>query len=139
MPTKVVKKRPRKKRKKRGHYQRGEYTSTKTGQVCKHRSGWERKYMEWLDANPEVHSWSYELIAIEYTSNKKTGKVRKYYPDFSVTYVDGTHKLIEVKPKRKLDQAVIVKKAMAAVEWCRTHCMTYEIVTEVQLKELGLL
>ena len=79
------------------------------------------------------------MIAIEYTSNKKTGKVRKYYPDFSVTYVDGTHKLIEVKPKRKLDQAVIVKKAMAAVEWCRTHCMTYEIVTEVQLKELGLL
>ena len=136
MPTK---KKLRKKRKKRSRYQRGEYASKKTGRVYKYRSGWEAKYMEWLDSNPDVHSWSYELIAIEYLSNKKTGKVRKYYPDFSVTYMDGTHKLIEVKPKRKLDQATVIKKALAAIEWCRTHGMTYEIVTEVQLKEMGLL
>lgn len=127
------------KKKRKGRYQRGEYTSTKTGKLCKHRSGWERKYMEYLDANPDVISWHYELLAIEYISNKKSGKIRKYYPDFTVTWNDGTMKVIEIKPKRKLDQAIIIKKAEAAYTWCRTHGATYEIITEVELKQLGLL
>ncbi len=133
------KKKTSKKRKKRGRYQRGEYTSKMSGHVYKYRSGWEAKYMEHLDANPNVHSWSYELLAIEYLSNKKTGKVRKYYPDFSVTMIDGVLRIIEIKPKKKLTQSIIMKKTIAAREWCRTHGAVYEILTEVELKELGLL
>jgi hypothetical protein len=131
---------PKKKRKKKrkGHYIRGTYTSPIAGE-CKFRSGWEYRLMIHLDANPEVEFWSYEKTVIEYVSNVRTKKVRKYYPDFLVRYKDGRTELIEVKPKRKLEQAVIKKKMAAALLWCAEHGMTYRIVTEIQLKELGLL
>lgn len=92
-----------------------------------------------LDASPDVEFWSYEKTVIEYVSNVRTKKIRKYYPDFLVRYKDGRTELIEVKPKRKLEQAVIKKKMAAALLWCAEHGMTYRIVTEIQLKELGLL
>jgi hypothetical protein len=95
--------------------------------------------MEYLDASSDVLTWHYEALAIEYTSNVRSGKKRKYYPDFTVTMLDGTMRVIEVKPKRKLEQAIVIKKAIAAKEWCRTHGATYEILTEVELKVLGLL
>ena len=96
------------------------------------------KVIKTQDLEPSVHSWDYECLSIEYTSNRKTGKVRKYYPDFSVTYSDGHQEIIEIKQKRKLEQAVVIKKATAAREWCRQHGSTYRLITEIELKELGL-
>ena len=126
-------------RKKKSRYHRGEYLSTKTGKLCKYRSGWEHKFMMYLDACEQVVSWNYELLIIEYLSNKKTGKTKKYYPDFSVTYQDGTLKVIEIKQHRKLTQVTVIKKAVAAREWCRNHGAIYEILTEHELKSLGVL
>jgi hypothetical protein len=133
----TVKKRRKKKRKSR--YQRGEYTSSKTAQVCKYRSGWEEKMMQYLDSHPDVVTWTYEQTIIEYISNIRTKKIRKYYPDFCVNYSDGRVEIIEVKPKRKLDQATVKKKMTAALSWCAERGMTYRIITEDVLKELGLL
>lgn len=131
---------PKKRKKKRkGHYHRGEYTSTKTGQVCRFRSGWEEKYMVHLDTNPDVETWSYEQTIIEYISNIRTKKVRKYYPDFYVRYSDGRTEIVELKPKRKLEQAVVKKKTRAAIIWCVANMMTFRILTEVELKGMGLL
>lgn len=129
----------RKKKKRRGHYQRGVYTSTKTGQVCKFRSGWEEKVMVYLDSEPLVVTWSYEQTVIEYVSNIRTKKVRRYYPDFLVTFSDGHSEVIEVKPKRKLDQMTVKKKTAAAQTWCESRGMTYRILTEIELKDMGLL
>jgi TnsA endonuclease N terminal len=130
----------RKRRKKRrGHYQRGEYTSTKSGQVCKFRSGWEEKVMVHLDGDPEVETWTYEQTVIPYVSNIRTKKVRKYYPDFLVKYRDGRTEVIEVKPKRKLEQLTVRKKADSARTWCSDHGYVYRILTEIELKDLGLL
>jgi hypothetical protein len=131
---------PKKKRKKKrkGHYIRGTYTSPIAGE-CKYRSGWELKVMVYLDENPEVEAWSYEKTVIEYVSNVRSKKIRKYYPDFFVKYKDGRTELIEVKPKRKLEQLTVKKKADAAREWCKVNGLTYKILTEVELKDLGLL
>jgi len=129
----------RRKRKKKKRYHRGEYTSTKTGELCKFRSGWEEKFMVYLDGNQDVKSWSYETLAIEYVSNNRTKKSRKYYPDFIVEYCDGRVEVIEIKPKRKLEQAAVIKKAAAAAEWCKTQGATYKILTEIELKNIGLL
>ena len=132
-------KKPLKRRKKRkGHYHRGTYTSPIAGE-CKYRSGWEQKYMVHLDENPDVVIWSYEKLVIEYVSNNKTQKIRKYYPDFQIEYKDGSKVVVEVKPSRKLNQAIIVKKTKAAKEWCMMHNMTYKILTEIELKDMGLL
>ena len=95
--------------------------------------------MDYLDADPNVVSWSYEKLVIEYVSNKKTKKVRKYYPDFQVEYKDGKKVIIEIKPSRKLGQATVVKKIRAAKEWCTTHGVTYKVLTEIELKDMGLL
>lgn len=135
MPTKILKR----KRKKKSRYHRGEYTSCKSGQVFKFRSGWEHKYMEYLDSLQDVESWSYEKLVIQYISNKKTGKLRKYYPDFYVVMKDGTKLVIEIKQKRKLDQATVKKKTKAAEVWCLTNRAVYKILTEIELKDLGLI
>jgi hypothetical protein len=92
-----------------------------------------------LDENPDVVSWSYEKLIIEYISNKKTKKVRKYYPDFQVEYKDGTKVVIEIKPSRKLNHPMVIKKVRAAKEWCTTHEVTYKVLTEIELKDMGLL
>ena len=131
-------KKTKKKRRRRGHYHRGTYNSPIAGE-CKYRSGWEQKFMMYLDNNPEVEAWTYEKVVIEYLSNVRSKKIRKYYPDFFVRYRDGKEEIIEVKQKRKLDQAVIKKKAEAATLWCGAHGMTYRILTEIELKDMNII
>lgn len=125
-------------KKKRGRYHRGTYTSTKAGE-CKFRSSWEEKFMHYLDNNPDVASWSYEKLIIEYISNKKTGKIRKYYPDFFVEMSNGERLVIEIKQKRKLTAVAVKKKAAAAEQWCMMHDASYKIITELELKDMGLI
>lgn len=129
---------PRKKKKRRRGYKRGLYLSRVAGE-CKFRSSWEEKFMIYLDNDASVRTWSYEKTIIEYVSNKKTQKIRKYYPDFYVEYLDGTKKVIELKQKRKLDQATVKKKASAAEVWCANIGATYIILTEIELKNMGLI
>jgi hypothetical protein len=128
----------RKKRRRRG-YHRGDHVSTRTGEVFTYRSGWEQKYMVYLDSDPAVEHWTYEQTRIEYVSNIRTKKTRCYYPDFYVKYLDGREEIVEVKPKRKLDQATVKKKADAARQWCSDRGMTYRMLTEIELKNMGLL
>lgn len=128
----------RTRRKRKRHYHTGAYTS-KVGNVCKYRSGWELKYMEYLDASPDVLSWSYESIKIPYVSNVRTKKVRNYLPDFCVEYVDGHKEIVEIKPSRRVHQVKVQKKLLAAGDHCRAHGLALVIITEVELKGLGLL
>lgn len=95
--------------------------------------------MSYLDHCPEVVSWTYEQTVIEYVSNIRTKKVRRYYPDFYVKYSDGREEILEVKPKRKLEQRVVKKKIDAAQIWCVDRGMTFRILTEEDLGELGLI
>lgn len=128
----------KKRKKKRRGYHRGLYTSPIAGE-CKFRSSWEEKYMKHLDSNSEVAKWSYESFFIEYLANKTTGKMRKYYPDFLVEMKDGSKFVVEIKQKRKLEQLVVRKKTKAAEEWCVSHGAIYKLLTEIELKQLGIL
>lgn len=128
----------KRKRRRKGHYKRGLHESVKGGQ-CKYRSGWELKYIEHLDASPDVKSFMYEGVSIEYVSNVRSGKVRRYIPDFLVEYVDGSKRLVEIKPSKRLVQATIQKKLRAARAWCETHGVTLEVITEFELRALRLL
>lgn len=128
----------KRRRKKKSRYQRGIHASPIAGE-CKFRSGWEQKYMIFLDAHADVASWSYEKLIIEYISNKSTGKIRKYYPDFYVELKNGTKFVVEIKQKRKLDSANVKKKSEAAKLWCHHHGMTFLMLTEIELKQLGVI
>jgi hypothetical protein len=95
--------------------------------------------MLYLDSNTEVEVWSYEKIVIPYISNIRSKKERKYYPDFFIQFFDGRKEVWEIKPKRKINQLTIKKKTAAAEKWCQENGMTYKIITETELKDMGLL
>lgn len=95
--------------------------------------------MHHLDADPNVLTWSYEKLIIEYVSNQRTGKVRKYYPDFLIEMKDGVKVVVEIKQRRKLDNMIVKKKIAAATEWCSTHGATYKVLTELELRQLGVI
>jgi len=123
---------------KRRNYKLLEYTSVKAG-LCKLRSGWEREYLEWLDNNPDAVTVEYEKLYILYTSNLRTKRQRRYYPDFVVTWSDGRTEIIEVKPFKRITGQIVRKKAAAAKAWAAQNGMTYKFMTEKDLKPLGLL
>ena len=127
----------RRRKRKGGHYHRGLHVSPKAGE-CKFRSGWEQAYMIWLDSNVDVTSYTYEKTIIEYVSNKKTGKIRKYFPDFLVEYSDHSE-LIEIKPAKRLEQARVKKKLAAAELWCTAHGIVFRVITENELRPMGLI
>jgi hypothetical protein len=95
--------------------------------------------MRHLDSNADVKIWSYENLVIPYVSNVRTGRLRNYYPDFYVEMHDGQKILIEIKPSKKLTQAIIKKKVAAAQQWCSEHGVTYKILTEIELKVMGII
>lgn len=95
--------------------------------------------MQHMDQDVSVASYLYEGLAIPYVSNLRTGKLRNYFPDLLVTMADGTRRLIEVKPSRKLAHATVKKKLNAAQQWCSDNSCSLEIVTEHVLKAMGLL
>lgn len=129
----------KKRRRRKKRYHTGSYTSTKTGQECHYRSSWELSYLKHLDADPTVKEFLYETVVIPYVSNLRTKKVRRYYPDFFVSYADGRKVLVEIKPKRRLSLARVQKKLAAAEAFCRVHGMALVVLTEHELKGLGLL
>lgn len=120
-------------------YKTGDYTSTKSGKTYTYRSGWERLYMVWLDKNPDVVEWSYEEILIRYISNQRTRRVRKYIPDFSVMWKDGHKDLVEIKPLNKVNKVTNKKKFRFAENWCLTNDHKFVILTEHELKGLGVM
>ena len=69
-----------------------------------YRSGWEAKFMSYLDSHPDVLEWSSEEIAIPYLS-PIDGKYHRYFPDFVVKRKDRSGKIetlmVEIKPKKQ--------------------------------------
>jgi len=126
-------------KKKKNRYHTGIHHSPKCIQEIHYRSGWEDLFAKYLDENVDVISYEYESVIVPYINNVRSGMIRRYYPDFLVTYSNGTKKLIEIKPLRKLNQKQVQKKLAAAQIWCSEHGATLEVITENELRLLGLL
>lgn len=102
---------------------KGQYSSPKTGETYNFRSSWEKQYMEILDADQQVTTWDYEFQVIKYDLD---GKVRRYLPDFLVHCVDGSKKLVEVKPPTLRDTAMNEAKRASALKYCEKNGIRYE-------------
>lgn len=78
-----------------------------------YRSGWEAKFMAYLDGHPDVLEWSSEEIAIPYLS-PIDNKWHRYFPDFLVKRKDVHGKvetiMVEVKPKKQTRPPVKQKR-----------------------------
>jgi antitoxin component YwqK of YwqJK toxin-antitoxin module len=123
----IYKPRPPKKRRRKGDYYTGFHKSKKALTEVHYRSGWEKAVCLYLDLLTTVSSYAYEAIAIPYIANKRTGKIRHYFPDFLVMFTDGTKKLIEVKRKDKINTDKVKKKTEAAMSWCEKNNAIFEI------------
>jgi hypothetical protein len=121
-----------------------------------YRSGWELKFMMYLDSKNEVLSWGSEEVVIPYRS-PIDGKIHRYFTDFVVTKInkEGIKEtaVIEIKPSKQTKppkkQEKITKRYLtevktwgvneakwkAAAEYCMLKGWTFHIFTE---KELGI-
>jgi len=111
-----------------------------------YRSGWELKFMNYLDRQPDVISWSSEEVIIPYKS-PIDNKFHRYYPDFWVKTLKG-ESLIEIKPKRQTlppkenpkhrrrylkevkTWGINSAKFAAAEQFCRTKGWEWRIITD---------
>ena len=111
-----------------------------------YRSGWELKFMNYLDRQPDVISWSSEEVIIPYKS-PIDNRFHRYYPDFWVKTLKG-ESLIEIKPKRQTlppkenpkhrrrylkevkTWGINSAKFAAAEQFCRTKGWEWRIITD---------
>lgn len=135
---------PRKRRKKprvrktgrTSHYITGTYEAAKCKQPVKYRSSWELIVAKHLDDDPEVESFEYETIVIPYITSKTSMRIRKYFPDFIVSYKDGRTVIIEVKRQSALTQRTIMVKAEAATKYAKEKGWEYIFWTDKIINEL---
>jgi len=126
---------------KNGH-KHGTYTSSKTGIEMTYRSSWELATMKWLDANPDVQTYSYESLRIPYWILELSGvkQKRHYVPDFLVTFTDARKELWELKPAAFSNNTKTEIKQIAAKTWCFDNSVAlYRLLSKEQLKQLGIL
>lgn len=140
MATKIKKikrvKRVSKRKKRKRRYLTGVHTSPKCLTPIKYRSSWEKVACVHFDNDPKVIKYEYESVKIPYVSNKRTGKLLNYIPDFIVEYFDGTKVIIEIKREDKLNNIKVLQKAEAARLWAEKQNMSYLFWTQTVILPL---
>ena len=114
-----------------------------------YRSGWELKYMIYLDNHPDVLQWNSEEIVIPYRS-PVDGRIHRYFPDFLVK-TKHTTMIVEIKPKKQTKPPKKPKKVSrqyvsevmtwgvneakwkAAEEYCKDRLWQFRVFTEDHL------
>ncbi len=95
------------------------------------RSSYETSYARILDCDEDVVRFEYEPFEIEY----EFGGIKRFYnPDFLVWYIDHVE-LVEVKPKRFLNEERNPAKFTAAERFCLDKGIDFVVVTEDELDE----
>lgn len=115
-----------------------------------YRSGWELKFMLYVDKHPDIIEWGSEEIIIPYKS-PIDGKWHRYFPDFYIKTSKGDKIIIEIKPayqtkepvnkqrktKRYINEVMTwginSSKWKAAKEYCSDRKWQFKILTEKEL------
>jgi hypothetical protein len=120
--------------------------------IC--RSSWERAFCKWCDFNKNVVHWSSETVVIPYIS-KVDKKLHRYYVDFVVEFVDSKVVLFEIKPFKETQPPKVRKRTKrflyemktyatntskwkAASEFAKRKGVSFQILTEHELRKLGI-
>lgn len=110
------------------------------------RSSWELAYMSALDNSRMVSKWMSEPRNLKITYiNPLDRKLKHYWPDFLIQYIDGTIEIVEVKPLKEAslnkavsqyDKLMLVKniaKWQAAEQFAKKIGAKFRVVTEQQM------
>lgn len=118
------------------------------------RSSWELKFMNYLDAHPDVIQWSSEEFAIPYLS-PVDGRYHRYFPDFWIRQKNSQGNeevlVVEIKPEKQTQPPAVQKrqtkryinevvtwgvnsaKWQAAAQFCSKRSWKFRILTEQHL------
>lgn len=99
---------------------------TLKGGLIKYKSNWEKLFIEQIESDPKIIKFNYEPFSMKYIYDHQ----RNYIPDFEIIFIDGTKKLIEVKPNLFLEFKINKAKFAAAKEYCKQNNMIFEVWTE---------
>jgi len=119
-----------------------------------YRSGWELKFMLYVDSHPEIVEWGSEEFSIPYRS-PIDNRIHRYFPDFYLKKKtkDGKNQtmVVEIKPlkqtiepqkqnkktKRYINEVMTwginSSKWQAAQEFCKERNWQFLILTEKEL------
>jgi hypothetical protein len=121
-------KKPAKKKNSKSKYKTGIHISPKCIKPINYRSSWELSVCNVFDEDPDVLCYSYESVGIPYRSpNIKSTKIRRYFPDFFVTYTNGKRAIIEVKRDDRIANIWTQTKAEACKQWAQKEKIQYQI------------
>jgi hypothetical protein len=110
---------------------KGSFYSIKNKRKFFYRSSWEMKYMKYLEDCPDILTYQYESLRLPYFYRNKR---RWYIPDFVVG-----NKIIEIKPKYFVNRRRNLAKFAIARIYCAANNMSFEIITEEELKKIGVI
>lgn len=103
-----------------------------------YRSSWEQKYFEYLNLN-RVFYKSNKILYLKY--KHPDGHDHFYIPDVLI-FEDRDFKHLkeiqEIKPSVFLEDPVNVAKFSSAKKFCQEKGVTFTIITELELRELGI-
>lgn len=117
---------------------KSEILSIYENEIIRFDSTWEEKFFSFMSSNSEVKVIKrLNLKLIKYFSSKYN-KERWYKPDFEIEYTDGRKELIEIKPYYQLEDITVKEKKEAAEKWCKENNMKYVILTEIELRNMGI-
>lgn len=106
-------------------YKIGHYYNKFTNEMEYHHSGYERKFMEFLNVQPDVIFWTKKhKIFIDYIFGDK---VKKYWPDFYIEFDNGFKTIVELKGFEE-DPTILECKIAAGIEYCNNNNLTYQII-----------
>lgn len=105
----------------------GRFVSEKSGRSFYYRSHLELKWFKRIEAHPRIHKFEVETLVIPYLVN---GNSRLYVPDVRVWFVDGTSKVLEIKPRSQWRDSRNVAKWASAKVWCRKRGMVFQVVAD---------
>ncbi len=126
--------------------------------TIEYRSSWEKRFLCWLDSNPSVKKYGYEVVSIPYRYDVD-GRVHTYIVDFYAEILNRDNKidkyLIEIKPKNQGEKPLMPKKKSmksmknyfyeahnyiknqnkwtSAQSFCQANGMTFKILTKENL------
>jgi len=113
------------------HHLRGWHESPKAGSVH-YRSSYEKKAYLKLDDDDNVKTYLTETVTTKYFNPVKE-ITSSYLIDILVEYVDGSQKLIEVKPEKWLADEVVIAKLDAGILKAAEMGVSFEVWTEMDL------
>lgn len=110
------------------HHLSGKHQSPKVGEIF-YRSSYEKKAYLKLDDDKNVKSYKAESHNVKYLNPIKNIE-STYLIDLEVEYIDGTKKLIEIKPAKWLEDKVVQAKIKAGHLYGESINIPFEVWTE---------